>query len=170
MTQTLQRLFRFKAWADDALLDRLAALDRDSRIVTLATQALSHTYIVDRIFAAHLRRRPHAYVAANAATPPSFELLAADLRRSDREYVEYVATLDRWRLDERIEFRFTDGAAGCMSREEMLMHVVTHGVGHRGQVGALLLLESMPVAKDGFTTFLHDTEAATRGRELARSA
>jgi uncharacterized damage-inducible protein DinB len=28
---------------------------------------------------------------------------------------------------------FTDGAPGRMSREEMLIQVITHGVGHRGQ-------------------------------------
>ncbi len=43
-------------------------------------------------------------------------------------------------------FRFTDGAPGRMSREEMLMHVVTHGVGHRGQVSALMLLNSLTPA------------------------
>ena len=47
------------------------------------------------------------------------------------------------------------------------MHVITHGVGHRGQVSALMLLSSLPVAKDGFTTYLHEAEAATRGRAAA---
>ena len=63
-----------------------------------------------------------------------------------------------------IDFAFTDGAAGRMSREEMLLHVITHGVGHRGQVSAVLLLNSLPAAKDGFTTYLHEAEAATRRR------
>jgi uncharacterized damage-inducible protein DinB len=54
-----------------------------------------------------------------------------------------------------------------MSREEMLMHVITHGVGHRGQVSALLLLNSVPSAKDGFTTYLHEAEASTRRRAAA---
>jgi uncharacterized damage-inducible protein DinB len=30
-----------------------------------------------------------------------------------------------------------------MSREEMLMHVITHGVGQRGQVSAVMLLNSV---------------------------
>jgi len=51
-----------------------------------------------------------------------------------------------------------------MSREEMLMHVITHGIGHRGQVSALLLLNSAAPAKDGFTTYLHEAEASTRRR------
>jgi uncharacterized damage-inducible protein DinB len=53
-----------------------------------------------------------------------------------------------------------------MSREEMLMHVITHGIGHRGQVSALMLLNSLTPAPDGFTTYLHTAEASARGRAL----
>ncbi len=164
MHDTLQRLFAYKAWADNELLDRLAALGEASPVTGLAIKALSHSYIVDRIFAAHLRRQPHAYASANASGMPAFEDLCADLRASDREYVGYVSTLDRQQLEERIDFAFTDGAAGSMSREEMLMHVITHGVGHRGQVSAVMLFDSVPPAKDGFTTYLHEAEASTRRR------
>jgi uncharacterized damage-inducible protein DinB len=57
-----------------------------------------------------------------------------------------------------------------MSREEMLMHVITHGVGHRGQVSAVMLLNSVTPAKDGFTSYLHEAEALTgRQKETVRS-
>ena len=39
------------------------------------------------------------------------------------------------------------------------MHVITHGVGHRGQVSAVMLLNAVTPANDGFTTYLHKTEA-----------
>jgi uncharacterized damage-inducible protein DinB len=86
------------------------------------------------------------------------------MRESDREYVDYVASLDRAQLEERIDFSFTDGAAGRMSREEILLHVLTHGIGHRGQVSAVMLFDSVPPARDGFTTYLHEAEAAERRR------
>ena len=115
MNDTLLHLFRYKAWANDELLTALAKLDREAIVVKLAVKALSHTHVVDRIFAAHL-------------------------------------------------FAFTDGAPGRMSREEMLMHVITHGVGHRGQVSAVMLLNELTPAKDGLTTYLHQAEAAQRRR------
>jgi uncharacterized damage-inducible protein DinB len=167
MLDTLQHLFGFKAWANDELLTTLAELDEDSPVTGLAIQALSHTYIVDRIFAAHLRREPHPYRSANASVPPMLGDLASDIRGSDLDYLGYVAWLDRHQLEERIGFTFTDGAPGRMSRAEMLMHVITHGVGHRGQISALLLLNKLPPAKDGFTTWLHEAEAATRRRLAA---
>jgi uncharacterized damage-inducible protein DinB len=164
MRDTLQRLFRYKAWANDELLTALAKLGSASPVANLAIKALSHTHVVDRIFAAHVRRRDHAYTSANLSEMPTLEDLSTDIRTSDREYVDYVAALDRGQLAERIDFTFTDGAPGCMSREEMLMHVITHGIGHRGQVSALMLLNSLTPAPDGFTTYLHTAEASTRRR------
>jgi uncharacterized damage-inducible protein DinB len=164
MDNTLQRLFRYKAWANDELLSALAKLGAEAPITKLAIKALSHTHVVDQIFAAHLRGKGHAYASANSSELPTLEDLSADIRASDREYVDYVSALERGQLAERIDFTFTDGAAGCMSREEILMHVITHGIGHRGQVSAVMLLNSVTPASDGFTTYLHKAEASTRRR------
>jgi len=164
MHETLQRLYHYKAWANDELLTVLAKLGDDSNAVGLAIKALSHSYVVDRIFAAHLRREAHTYSSANPSELPTLDALSADIRESDCEYIDYVSTLGDEQLAERIDFTFTDGAAGCMSREEMLMHVIAHGVGHRGQVSAVMLLNALPAAKDGFTTYLHEAEPSTRRR------
>jgi uncharacterized damage-inducible protein DinB len=164
MHDTLNRLFRYKAWADDALLTALAKLGDDAPVTHLAIKALSHSHAVDRIFAAHLRRKDHAYASANLGQMPTLKDLSADIRTSDREYVDYVSALDRDQLAEPIDFTFTDGATGRMTREEMLMHLITPGVGHRGQVSAVMLLNSVVPATDGFTTYLHVAEASARGR------
>ena len=94
MNDTLQRLFRFKAWADDELLTALARLDGQSPITGLAIKALSHSYVVDRIFAAHMRRKAHGYISANLSEMPTLEDLSSDMRKSDREYIDYVSALD----------------------------------------------------------------------------
>jgi uncharacterized damage-inducible protein DinB len=160
-------LFRYKAWANNQLLNGLVELGDASPVMSLAIKALSHSLIVDRIFAAHLKREPHTYTSANSSELPTLASLSADIRASDQEYVDYVATLQPEQLAERIEFTFTDGKSGCMSREEMLMHVITHGVGHRGQISAVMLLNSMTPAVDGFTAYLHTAEASARGRVAA---
>jgi uncharacterized damage-inducible protein DinB len=171
MNDTLRRLFRYKASANDELLTTLAKLGAGSPITTLAIKALSHTYVVDQIFAAHLRRKEHGYTSANLGQMPTLEDLSADMRSGDREYVDYVSMLDRDQLLESIDFTFTDGASGRMTREEILMHVITHGVGHRGQVSAVMLLNSITPASDGFATYLHRAEASTRRRaEIFRAS
>lgn len=167
MPDLLQRLFRYKAWANAELLAALAKLGDEASVTPLAIRALSHSHVVDRIFAAHLRRKNHGYTSANLSQMPTLKDLSTDIRASDREYVDYVSALDDGQLAERIDFIFTDGAPGCMSREEMLMHLITHGVGHRGQVSAIMLLNAVTPANDGFTTYLHQAEALTRGRACA---
>lgn len=169
MQDTLQRLFRYKAWANDELLTALATFGNENPVTQLAIKALSHTYVVDRIFAAHMRRKEHPHTSANLIEMPTLEVLSADIRKSDREYIDYVVTLDRGQLAEQVDFTFTDGAPGRMSREEMLMHVITHGVGHRGQVSAVMLLNSVTPPKDGFTTWLHEAEASTRRRGMSEN-
>ncbi|WP_206535324.1 DinB family protein [Mesorhizobium sp. M7A.F.Ca.US.011.01.1.1] len=163
----MKRMFEFKAWANDELVSALARLDDGSSITGLAVQALSHTYVVDGIFMAHMTRQAHGFKSANMSELPTLDGLSADIRRSDREYIDYVTGLDRSQLEEKIDFTFTDGSLGRMSREEMLLHVITHGIGHRGQVSALMLLNSVTPAKDGFTAFLHESEPSARRRAAA---
>lgn len=168
MSGTLQNLFRYKAWANEELLTALDKLDAASPVMELAIKALTHTYIVDRIFAAHMEGRQHGFTSANLSTLPARHDLAAEMRKTDRNYIDYVAALGHEQLLEQIDFEFTDGEPGRMSREEMLMHVLTHGVGHRGQISALMLLNSLTPVKDGFTTYLHKSHrpafTATNGR------
>jgi uncharacterized damage-inducible protein DinB len=107
----------------------------------------------------------HGYTSANPGPIPPLEDLAEALRKSDRWYIDYVSYLDKAQLEERIDFTFTDGKPGQMSREEMLMHVTIHGAGHRGQVSLLMMQNSIMPPGDGFTTYLHTAEASTRRRE-----
>ena len=98
---------------------------------------------------------------------PTLEDLSADIRKSDREYVDYVAALDRGQLAERIDFTFTDGAPGRMSREEMLMHVITHGIGHRGQVSARHAAQFRYPGEGWFHDLSARGGSSTRGRAAA---
>ena len=51
---------------------------------------------------------------------------------------------------------------GRMTREEMLLHVITHGAYHRGQVGQILRAAEVLPPRDIFTRFLHATEPDRR--------
>lgn len=164
MKDLLLRLLRHKAWANAMLLDAFAALGDAHPATGLTARALAHTHVVDRIFLAHLRGERHGYASANPAQVPAWEALASDIRATDQALLAYAATLDEAAMAERLRFTFTDGAPGCMSRAEMLMHLVTHGAGHRGQVSAVQLLHGLVPEPNGFTTWLHAAEPAERGR------
>ena len=82
MQETLKRLFQYKAWANDTLLTALAGLGEESPVTTLAVKALSHTHVVDRIFAAHLRHDRHSYASANLDRMPALTDLSGSSKAS----------------------------------------------------------------------------------------
>ena len=166
-TQTLlASLFRYKAWADEGLLASLADLAAKGPADEYRTAArvFNHACIVDRIFVANVQRMPHGHTATGATEPPPLEMLAEAVRETDRWYVDYVARLGPRELEESIEFTFTDGAPGRMSREEMLAHVATHAGYHRGEVGQVLTRLTGSSPPDTFTGFLHRAEPGRRAR------
>ena len=57
-------------------------------------------------------------------------------------------------LDEVLEFTFTDGDPGRMSRAEMLGHVLTHGNSHRGAIGPKLGAMKIKAGPDMLTSYL----------------
>jgi hypothetical protein len=72
-----------------------------------------------RLFVGHMTRKAHAYNSANLSEMPTLEDFSADIRKSDREYIDYVAALDGSQLAEQIDFAFTftDGVpAACRAR------------------------------------------------------
>jgi uncharacterized damage-inducible protein DinB len=160
----LQTLFRYKAWANDELLNALGGIDAAAHptAVHSATRILNHTHVVDGIFKAHLSGQPHAYKATNTQDTPTLQALGAAMRALDAWYVDYVAGLGAQSLQERVRFTFTDGDAGLMTREEILLHVITHGGYHRGQAGQVMRGASVAPPRDLYTRFLHASEPERR--------
>jgi uncharacterized damage-inducible protein DinB len=162
----LQSLFGYKAWANDDLLTTLAGVDALAHptVVHTALRVLNHTHVVDCIFKGHLTGTPHGYKATNTQDTPSLPALGAAMREVDAWYVAYVARLSAASLQERIRFTFTDGDAGLMTREEILLHVIAHGGYHRGQAGQALRGASVAPPRDLYTRFLHASEPARRAQ------
>jgi uncharacterized damage-inducible protein DinB len=160
---TLKSLFGQKAWANEELFAKLAALTalpEDSMQTGIRT--LNHIYVVDRIFRAHLAGEPRPFDATHTPVLPTLAQLHLDVQATDAWYVAYVAGLAAAQLDEALEFDFTDGDKGRMSREEILLHVITHGAYHRGNVGQILKNHGMAPPRDLYTKFLHQSEPVRR--------
>ena len=162
--RTLERIFTYKAKANEEILAAMRQFDETSPAREIALRVLGHTYAVDQIFAANLRRVEHGYTSPNPRQAQALEELSAAIKTSDRWYIDYVSRLDEARLAERIDFTFTDGLPGRMSREEMLMHVTVHGEYHRGQISLIMMENSITPPGDGFTSYLHKVEATVRRR------
>ena len=127
-----------------------------------AIRMLNHIHVVDRIFRAHLLGEPHGYADTNTPETPELGTLHDDVAETDLWFERYVATVAEAALQQPLVFRFTDGDAGRMTREEMLFHVLTHGAYHRGNVGQMLKGIGVAPPRDLLTKFLHVHEPARR--------
>jgi uncharacterized damage-inducible protein DinB len=160
----MKNAFRYKAWANAEILDSIATIDaaRHPEQWTLAVRLMNHTHVIDRIFAAHLLGESHDFPATNTPETPELDQLRDSISATDDWYQAYVAQLPHDKLAESLTFTFTDGDRGCMTREEMLFHVLAHGTYHRGNVGMVLTTCGLDRPKDTFTRFLHSTEPGRR--------
>ena len=151
--KTIQSLFAQKSWANNELFNALAAVNdaEHAEAVHTAIRTLNHIYVVDRIFQAHLLGEPHGYTATNTEATPELDDLQFSVAETDAWYESYVSRSSAQALGESLTFRFTDGDAGTMTREEMLLHVVTHGSYHRGNVGQVLKSISVAPPRDLYT-------------------
>jgi uncharacterized damage-inducible protein DinB len=163
--QLFATMFKYKAWANNEILMAMRLIDEQAHAAGrhLAIRILNHTYVVDQIFAANLRRLPHKYTGPNTRETPTLEELSDAVRASDKWYQDFVAGLAPEDFSESIDFVFTDGDPGRMSRTEMLTHIVVHGEYHRGCVGRILVEHSID-GPEAFAAYLHKAEPARRRR------
>jgi uncharacterized damage-inducible protein DinB len=137
-------LTRYNAWANARLFDALAALPEGQVTAQRPTgfgnivSTLSHAYVVDLIWQAHLQGRPHGFTSRNTAVEPALAALGKAQAESDQWYVSYADQLSDSAHDEVVHFKFVDGGSGAMSRGDMLLHVVNHKTYHRGYVADML--------------------------------
>ncbi len=161
---TLQSLFAYKAWANAELLAALAGIDAAVFPAERqnAIRIVNHTHVVDCIFKGHLSGAPHGYSATNTRETPALDDLTRRVKDVDAWYVAYTGSLEPEALQQRVRFTFTDGDAGSMSREEILLHLITHGGYHRGQAGQVMRGASIAPPRDLFTRFLQTSQPERR--------
>ncbi len=158
--------FKYKAWANAALFGEMQKLSEATHPTErlAAIRLLNHIYVVDQIFAAHLTGVAHGHQATNTDETPTLEALHFAVSETDQWYVDYVTNMSDAALVDLVEFTFTDGLAGRMSREEMLTHVTAHGAYHRGGVGRYMAAAGVSPPRDLYTIFLHMSEPQRRER------
>jgi uncharacterized damage-inducible protein DinB len=149
-------LFEYKAWANRGLFDALLAAPAGEHQMDMMIirGTLDHVSVVDQLFRARLIGEPEPFRGVLSPKMPSFGELRDTVAKTDAWYIEYVRAASPGELEDIVEFIFTDGDPGRMSREEMLGHVLTHGNSHRGAVGKMLENIKVRGAPDMLTSYL----------------
>lgn len=155
---TVVTLLKYKRWIDFATLQSIRAIDGtvhgEKRHLTI--RLMNHIHVVDMIFRANLRGRPHGYTALNTPETPTVDELETAMTACTDEYIQYVSAMTPADFHERIAFKFVDGGDGNMTAMEMLNHMLFHGAYHRGAVGWMIGECGGVPPKEVLTVFLRD--------------
>ncbi|WP_312345907.1 DinB family protein [Stenotrophomonas acidaminiphila] len=156
--------FAYKRWAMQRTLEAIRAVDARafSASVAFARQQLNHIVIVEELFRARLLGEASPHAATNSAEVPALEALAMRLEASDQWYASHLAALVPAQWDQALRFRFADGRDGCMTRREILFHVLNHATYHRGAIGHALDRAGVPHPADTYTVFIHQAQPQRR--------
>ncbi|ULU27909.1 DinB family protein [Dyella terrae] len=161
-TPYLQKLLRYRDWADQLTYAAVAALPEGASTAPRATvfgnmlRTLSHSWVVDDIFQAHLQGRAHGHTSRNTPEPLPLDELWARQQAMNAWYQDYASTLTPAQAAEVVAFQFIGGGEGRMTREEMILHVVNHATYHRGFVADMFYqVPAKPPATD-LPVFLRD--------------
>ncbi len=160
----MQRLCRYKAWANAKTFEALRDIDleevykqRQSCFSSILS-TLAHSYAIDDIFRAHLEGRQHRYGSKNIEQQTTLESLGAMVEVMDAWWIDYA---DRLRSDQEnkvVHFSFVDGSKGAMTRQDMILHTVNHSTYHRGYIDEMLYSISVTPPTTDYPAFVQLTE------------
>lgn len=92
---TVVTLLKYKRWIDLATLQAIRAIDGtghgEKRHLTI--RLMNHIHVVDMIFRANLRGRPHGYTALNTPETPTVDELETAMTACTDEYIQYVSAM-----------------------------------------------------------------------------
>jgi uncharacterized damage-inducible protein DinB len=156
-TNPLTTLMQHKQWIDAAFYDLAGSLEVANRpeLQREVLYWLSHIHIVDQIFFAHLTGKTHAFTSTVSDAIPELDELRGRSAALNGALIELAASMSSQAAQEVVEFVFTDGMLGAMSRQQMLVHLSTHGLYHLSVTGTHLIKAGVAMPPVLLTTMLH---------------
>ncbi len=146
MIETLVRLFKYDAWANEEGLRSLrASADPPARAVRL----LAHIASAQWLWLERMKSVPQSLPVW-----PEWKLEEIDsqLPRLKREWKVFLGEKKAAELALRFQYTNTKGEHFSSTIGDACLHVATHGAYHRGQI-ALLIRDSK--AEPPYTDFIH---------------
>lgn len=149
-------MFQYKAWSESELFKILAESPSTLTAPHLpeALWHLAHINIVDNLFIGRLLGNAMPCRSTTTDEPQQLFDLSVKFSKTNNWFVNYTESVTEAELEERLNFVFEDGKPGNMNKSEMLSHVLSHGLLHRGMVSGLLPFAASEGWQDHFTTFL----------------
>ena len=150
----LQKLVRYKAWANGLLFEAIAAMPEAALVAPQPivfgnlVRTLNHVLAMDFVWQSHLLGRPHGLNTRNPEHCPALSQIAQAQKEMDLWYIVHADQLTPAASVEAIDFAFIGGGPGTMTRADILLHVVNHGSYHRGHVAQMMRASQSPPITD----------------------
>lgn len=109
---------------------------------------------MDQLFIARLQGKPEEFDDVVTEQRQDIRQLEEAFTTANQWFVDYTNSVTAKELSEPVEFIFKDGKPGNMTKEQILAHVLSHGLQHRGSVSTILPREILEGHQDHFPTFL----------------
>ncbi|PLD61622.1 DinB family protein [Klebsiella quasipneumoniae] len=157
----LVTLMELKKFQEMAFYDLLLSAECDAvpEVLCSVSYWLNHIHIVDKIFRAHLGGEVHGFTSTVSDDIPELQLLRQEAANSNDWLIAYAGSLDADTASERIQFTFTDGAPGDMTREEILLHLLTHASYHLSTCSPSLEKNGLTIPPMLLTTMLSSSRS-----------
>ncbi len=141
--QTLDRLIAYTSWANKAWLDfAFSAGAADPYFAAM----ISHIYLAEQVWFQRVHNEP---LDSDVFATKTKEELLHLATRHDSRYAEILAD----DLDRTIAYRRFNGEAHESVLSDILLHLITHGAHHRGQMATAASKAKLPFPTTDFINY-----------------
>lgn len=155
------RLFAHLEWADARAVESIRRSPNDR-----ALELLAHVLGAEHVWLSRITGTPPQVAVWPALSIEECAALAAELQA---EFRTLLASLDATSAERVIHYRNSAGDAYANRVSDILLHVVLHGMYHRGQVALVLRGSGGEPVPGDYIAFVRGAPAATRASAANRS-
>ncbi len=140
------RLFAYDGWANQEVL---AGLRSAGTPLPRALKLMAHIFAAERLWLERLEQKPQTLPVWPEFTAEDCSRQAAELSTL---WKTYLAGSSEAELARPVTYQNSKGESWSSRKDDILTHVITHSIHHRGQVAAVVRAAGFTPA---YTDFIH---------------
>ncbi len=146
LIEHFSRLFAYDGWANQEVL---ASLRAPKTPLPQALKLMAHIFAAEHLWMERLQQKPQTLPVWPEFTAEECARQAAELPALWKTYLAGISDAE---LARPITYQNSRGETWSSRKDDVLMHVITHAVHHRGQVAAAVRAAGFTPA---YTDFIH---------------
>jgi len=150
-TRDFVRMFAYDHWANRECLAAMRAADSFSADASSSAIArMAHILSAQKLWLERILKQRQSMPVWPSATIQDCMALAGEMSSAWKQHLKQLAA--RGSLDNKVEYRNSNGEIWSSRVEDILMHVLFHSAYHRGQIALQMRASGIEPA---YTDFVH---------------